>query len=520
MGNQTNNQKVTKFTMKTFFAATLAASAVAGDEAIRARWSAQRDIASMARDLEDCFPTGQLGNSVWRPTTIVKPGRVWAEAGQGPASRVDCDGKEVGESRLVFPTYKKGATTRTAGYSYDRTLLETRQPARCSYGYAMPYYGCTYGYGCGYQQPSYGCGGKTVDARGYGECKECEDYPRGMAYPECYNTCDTSYDEEEYVPQADSAYRRVDFPAPEYSYDVDASVAVPQTIYDLIGAKPASLASIPSVQQRGSVAPAPVYDLTKKNVKYPDFDACAQAQKFDTYGCSPCPEPQEPTYEPVDEQHYGASFPAPVYGYHVDADVPVPHRHVDIMGVKDTVLADVPDVVQRGPIAPAPVYEKKAYTPKEYTPCEGFPTQTYCSEMLGCGYKRGLGYGCGQTYGSAFKQGPAGVPVKRNPYPYVPAGYEAEGDYNWQGTVHDQPSQHGVPVGRYNWTFNDFKYAKNGILDVNGRKGYAKFYECEGEGCPDCKDQTGTLLQDLLNRIRKDDCKDCDVDYATSQGYY
>merc|ERR1712048_1122589 len=133
MGNQTNNQKVTKFTMKTFFAATLAASAVAGDAAIRARWAAQRDIASMARDLEDCFPTGQLGNSVWRPTTIVKPGRVWAEAGQGPASRVDCDGKEVGESRLVFPTYKKGATTRTAGYSYDRTLLETRQPARCSY---------------------------------------------------------------------------------------------------------------------------------------------------------------------------------------------------------------------------------------------------------------------------------------------------------------------------------------------------------------------------------------------------
>merc|ERR1739844_575799 len=128
MGNQTNNQKVTKFTMKTFFAATLAASAVAGDEAIRARWAAQRDIASMARDLEDCFPTGQLGNSVWRPTTIVKPGRMWAEAGQGPASRVDCDGKEVGESRLVFPTYKKGATTRTAGYSYDRTLLETRQP--------------------------------------------------------------------------------------------------------------------------------------------------------------------------------------------------------------------------------------------------------------------------------------------------------------------------------------------------------------------------------------------------------
>merc|ERR1711915_602078 len=368
MGNQTNNQKVTKFTMKTFFAATLAASAVAGDEAIRARWSAQRDIASMARDLEDCFPTGQHGNSVWRPTTIVKPGRVWAEAGQGPASRVDCDGKEVGESRLVFPTYKKGATTRTAGYSYDRTLLETRQPARCSYGYAMPYYGCTYGYGCGYQQPSYGCGGKTVDARGYGECKECEDYPRGMAYPECYNTCDTSYDEEEYVPQADSAYRRVDFPAPEYSYDVDAAVNVPRTIWDLIGAKPASLASIPSVQQRGPIAPAPVYDLTKKNVKYPEFDACAQHQKFDTYGCSPCPEPQEPTY-------------------HVDAEVPVPH---------------IPDVVQRGPIAPAPVYEKKAYTPKEYVECEGFPETTYCSEMLGCGYKRGLGYGCGQKYGSAF----------------------------------------------------------------------------------------------------------------------
>merc|ERR1712048_586360 len=223
------------------------------------------------------------------------PGRVWAEAGQGPASRVDCDGKEVGESRLVFPTYKKGATTRTAGYSYDRTLLETRQPARCSYGYAMPYYGCAYGYGCGYQQPSYACGGKTVDARGYGECKECEDYPRGMAHPDCYNTCDTSYDEEEYVQQGESAYKRVDFPAPEYSYDVDASVAVPRTIYDLIGTKPVSLASIPTVQQRGPIAPAPVYDLTKKNVKYPDFDACAQAQKFDTYGYSPCPEPQEPT---------------------------------------------------------------------------------------------------------------------------------------------------------------------------------------------------------------------------------
>merc|ERR1712048_1277541 len=85
-----------------------------------------------------------------------------------------------------------------------------------------------------------------------------------------------------------------------------------------IGTKPASLASIPTVQQRGPIAPAPVYDLTKKNVKYPDFDACAHAQKFDTYGCSPCPEPQEPTYVPVDEQHYGASFPAPEYGYHVD----------------------------------------------------------------------------------------------------------------------------------------------------------------------------------------------------------
>merc|ERR1711862_601408 len=105
-------------------------------------------------------------------------------------------------------------------------------------------------------------------------------------------------------------------------------------------------------------------------------------------------------------------------------------------------------------------------------------TPTYCSENLGCGYKRGMAYGCGQKYGSAFNQGPAGVAVKRNPYPYVPAGYEAEGDYNWQGTIHDHPSDHSRPVGRYNWTFNDFKYSKNGILDVNGRKGYAKFYEC------------------------------------------
>jgi len=464
MGNQTNNQKVT-ITMKTFFAATLAASAIAGDEAIRAKWAAQRDIASMARDLEDCFPTGQLGNSLWRPTTIVKPGRMWAEAGQGPASRVDCDGKEVGESRVVFPTYKKGAATRTAGYSYDRTLLETRQPPRCSYGYAMPYFGCNAkSYGCGY--PSYGCGGKTVDARGYGECKECDDYPRGMGYkaqPDCYNTCDTPKVEAQ--PVAAAAYSPA-FPAPEYSYDVSASVAVPKTIYDLIGVKKAVLASIPEVMQRAAVAPAPVYDLSQAKQEFPDFDQCAAAQSFDTYGCSPCPAELVGEYVPQAEAHYGSDFPAPVYGYHVDAEVPIPHRHVDIMGVKGTQLADVPAVTQRGPIAPAPVYEQKQYTPKEYQNCPGFPETTYCSEELGC--KRGMAP-CGQVVGSAFKQGPAALPVVRNPYPYVPAGYEAEGDFNWQGTVADQPSSAGVPVGRYNWAFNDFKYAQNGILDVNGR---------------------------------------------------
>ena len=389
--------------MKTVFAATLAVSAIAGDEAIRARWSAQRDIASMARDLEDCFPTGQLGNSVWRPTTIVKPGRVWAEAGQGPASRVDCDGKEVGESRLVFPTYKKGATTRTAGYSYDRTLLETRQPARCSYGYAMPYYGCTYGYGCGYQQPSYACGGKTVDARGYGECKECEDYPRGMAY-NTYNTCDRPYKEEKYAPKASAGYKN-DFPAPVYNYDVEASVDVPKTIWDILAVKPRVLSFVPEVVARGPVDPAPVYDLKEKKVEYPDFDACAQAQKFDTYGCSPCPYTKDPTYLGKDEERYGHDFPAPDYQYDVDADVPVPRRITDIMGVKNQNLADIPDVVERGPIAPAPDMSFKAeYQPEPYYPCQHDYECDSCDhphvyDSYSCDHDYDCGhYGCQDKY--------------------------------------------------------------------------------------------------------------------------
>jgi len=179
MGNQTNNQKVTKLTMKTFVAAAIVALAAAQDDEIRARWSNQRDLASMARDLEDCFPTApehKLRNSLWRPTTIVKPGRMWAVPGQGPSSRVDCDGKEVGDSRLIFQTYRKTNTTRPAAYPYARTLLETRQPSRCydyyptyngygnvggyghgygSCGYHQPHYGCAYG-NCGYQQPQYG----------------------------------------------------------------------------------------------------------------------------------------------------------------------------------------------------------------------------------------------------------------------------------------------------------------------------------------------------------------------------
>jgi len=83
--------------------------------------------------------------------------------------------------------------------------------------------------------------------------------------------------------------------------------------------------------------------------------------------------------------------------------------------------------------------------------------------------------------------------------------------------VLDIPSPKGINVGRYNWAWDDHQYATNGILDVNGHRGV--FNQCYGEGCPDCKDDTKTLLQDLLDRIRGRECQKYDCHYPGCNSY-
>jgi len=75
------------------------------------------------------------------------------------------------------------------------------------------------------------------------------------------------------------------------------------------------------------------------------------------------------------------------------------------MGVKDQVLADVPEVVQRGPIAPAPDMSfKEEYQPEKYYPCQHdyecdscdhpYVYDSYkCDHDYDCGY-----HGCGDKY--------------------------------------------------------------------------------------------------------------------------
>ena len=118
----------------------------------------------MARDLEDCYPSdGGLGNSWWRPTTVVKSGRAYATLGQGPVYNKGECGKVRGGGLLTYQ-FRTNQATRPAAYPYARTLHETRQPTQYrARSYHPGHYG-GYGYGHGYG----GYGG--YGGCGYGGC--------------------------------------------------------------------------------------------------------------------------------------------------------------------------------------------------------------------------------------------------------------------------------------------------------------------------------------------------------------
>jgi hypothetical protein len=151
---------------------------------------------------------------------------------------------------------------------------------------------------------------------------------------------------------------------------------------------------------------------------------------------------------------------------------------------------------QYGHYAPQQQYHQPSYGQYAPQPSYGHyaPQPSY-----GCGYGQRSAYGNWEP--SKYEE-----PKYEEPK-YEEPKYE-EPEYK---EVLDIESPKGVNVGRYNWAWDDHKYATNGILDVNGYKG--TFNECNAEGCPDCKDDTKTLLQDLLDRIRGRECQGYDCHY-------